>query len=82
MQGEDANEAFDILEHRGVGTLFEHLQQWETGDEEALEFEPWGCNDTLYAITTNRAKVGESLRYHLAVNHRLGYVSLTREKED
>lgn len=59
--------------------LFEHLVQWDYGDEElgasinATKQAPWGSSDSVEVFTQ-----GENT-YILSYNNNLGYVALTRK---
>jgi hypothetical protein len=45
MQGNDADEAMEILDLQGQDALLEYLLQWDTGAGALSETPPWGTGD-------------------------------------
>lgn len=74
MQDSEGIEALDIEDAHGTDALFEHLRQWDYGDNYELprDAAPWGSRDHTYTYP-----YGEDDTYYvMAVNRGLGYVSL------
>lgn len=74
MDGDDAHGALDVEDTHGTDALFEHLRQWDYGDNYELprDAAPWGSRDHTYAYPYGE----EGMTYVMAVNRGLGYVSL------
>jgi hypothetical protein len=73
LQGEEAQEAFDLLNDKGSRAMFEHLKQWDYGPEseyDLREEKPWGRADSTVDFEGG---------YTLSYNHAMDYCSLTRE---
>jgi hypothetical protein len=73
MQGDDASEAFKVLDSEGNEGLLNYLKQWDFGGESEnhltrSEKKPWGTSDKLITIG----------KYTISYNKNFGYVSLTR----
>jgi len=77
LQGEDADAALSILEERGPEAAIAHLAQWDFGDETE---QAAAANGHVYATPPAGTWDREfrSGPYHLAWNHSLGHVGLTR----
>ena len=50
MQGEESEEVLNLLEEEGEEAAFNHLVQWDYGDqpEEGADHFPWGKYDFIY----------------------------------
>lgn len=74
MQDSEGREVCDTIELFGTTAAYEHLLQWEHGDNdgELRETPPWGSRDNVETF-------GE---YVMAWNHGLGYVGLVRLEHD
>ena len=69
MQGEDANEALNVLDEQGEAAAIDHLAQWDNGDEGETRGTPSaGSQDVTY----------RDGRYLLTYNRALGYIGLER----
>ena len=66
MQGEEANEPLDLLDEDEDKCL-EYLLQWDYGEGEEYEKEPWGAVDRLI-------KKG---KYVINYNYHMEYIGLT-----
>ena len=77
MQGEDADEAFRIMDDQGESAALEHLKQWDYGheNEHTPETEP-PSND--YDSLSQECVGGE---YIMSWNRSVGYIGLTRSKK-
>ena len=73
LQGEEANEALQILEDKGEEGLLKHLMQWHyPGEHETCEGNPSGNADNEF----------DDNNYKLSYNEGLGYVGLAYKLED
>lgn len=67
IQGEGATEPLRILDEQGEQSATDYLSQWDCGEGEERDREPWGSSDYTF----------ESGCYVLSYNLRLGYIGLT-----
>ena len=70
MQGEDAQEALDILDNDGTDAAIEYLAQWDMEPGEIEDESAAGTDDDVYQSDDG---------YILTYNTRLGYIGLERQ---
>ena len=73
LQGDQAEEVFNILHKKGEKEAYNYLLQWNCGDSPIEEntnvgFTPWGLTDELY----------EEGNYVMSYNNTIGYIGLTQ----
>lgn len=72
LQGEEANEALEIYEEKGIDAAFDHLKQWHYPGEHETSSEPGhGTSDSVF-------KLGQ---YTMAINSPLSYIGLEFNSE-
>lgn len=74
MEGDNADEALDILDEHGLDALWDYVMQWETDGEghQTRDHDPAGADDE------RDERVDGAYTYTLAWHHGLRYVGLTR----
>ncbi|KQW05556.1 hypothetical protein ASC66_11235 [Leifsonia sp. Root4] len=79
LQGEEADELFDLIDHRGPFAAIEHLQHWDYGDEtvDAALMNGY-VYDHIPAGSTDRTIEELDSPYALTYSASFGYVSLLR----
>ena len=74
LQGEEANEALELLDLGGYDSAIEYLAQWDHGDDgELFDFPSNGTSDRVHT-----SKDG----YRLTYNMRQNYIGLEMEIEE
>lgn len=71
LQGDDFQVWYDYFDANGYDDCFEYLLQWEYGEGEVYDSEPWGSLDKTYE------SVDGDNKYVVSYNYNLSYVSLT-----
>lgn len=67
LQNHEADEVLDILDKEGIESAFRYLAQWDYGEGEYLEVEPYGRVDTVEHIDN----------YIISYNKLVGYIGLS-----
>lgn len=79
LQGEEADEVFDLINHSGPAAAIEYLRQWDFGDETVGAALMNGyVYDRIPAGSTDRTIMDEDSPYALTYSAPFGYVSLLR----
>jgi hypothetical protein len=71
LSGDDFDKWYDEFNSEGWDNGFEYLLQWEYGDGEATDSEPWGAYEDSMTFFDG------DLEYVVSYNYNLAYVSLT-----
>lgn len=79
LQGDEADEALNILDEDGTEAAFNHLlDTYEgTGPDDYTDDEPWGESDDIEDFETR-----DGAKYVLSYNAGLGYIGLTQVEEE
>ena len=71
LQDSEAEEALNILEHKGEEATFDHLMQWHTGEE---YIETLGEHNSIFGTHDRVYRRGN---FAMAYNLGCGYIGLT-----
>lgn len=79
LQGDEADELLDLIDHSGPAAAIEYLQQWDFGDETTDAALANGyVYDRIPAAITDRTVEVDGSPYALTYSPSFGYVSLLR----
>ena len=75
LQGSEAIAIIDLLNESGSRKAMDELFEWDYGEGEITDYEPWGKADDLWSWIDGKHT------YILSCNQNLDYISLTEVLE-